>query len=285
MPRRTAKARELRPLIGYAAALATIVAALVAVPTAGAGTNGQGVGVEYSAQIHYLQLCGDNQSEHNACTAIVPVRQSSTQAPYQTVWFVNNESDLVYSAGAPSQTPQWWWKGWVRVWAWTGFPSAADQLPASTCNVPTSQTGNWVLCKYILPAPPPPPPPLPPPAPSPPPPPPAPPALLHARLSLHKVHSSRRVLHNGQVLHLKGRVTGSSVPPRLVVVLQAWVAPRHWLTFGETVTHAGGRFRYAYRFRNTTGVQVYLMRARLGTQVGYPRRAVDSRPVRVKVVG
>ena len=159
------------------------------------------------------------------------------------------------------------------------------QFPYATC-ARTSQTSDWFLCNFIVPASPtrtptptPTPLPLPPPASTPPP---APAPSVQAGLLLHpRPHQ----LHNGQVVHLKGRVTLASVPAGAVVELQAWVGPRHSLTFGVASTGPAGRFSYAYRFTRTNGVQVYLLRARLPRQAGYTARAAASRPVHVTVVG
>jgi hypothetical protein len=92
-------------------------------------------------------------------------------------------------------------------------------------------------------------------------------------------------LHNGQFVHLHGQVTAASVPAGVVVELQAWVGPSHWLTFGVALTGPDGGFRYAYKFTRTTGMQVYLLRARLPRQTGYSARAVVSRSVAVTVAG
>ncbi len=278
MPSARVRLPKLQALLGGATAFAALLVGLVAAPTAIAGTDGQGVGVEYSAPIQYLQLCGDNQNGTNVCTSVEHVRQSSTQAPYQTVWFVNYGSDLVYGANPPSQPPQWWFKGAVRIWAWSSYPS--DQFPESTCNVAQSQTSNWTPCKFIIPVST-----SPPPAPPPPPPAAAPPSRAPTRRARLSLHRSRGFLRNGQKVRLRGRVTVASVSPGVVVELQAWVGRHHWLTFGIAKTGAGGRFSYAYRFTRTTGVQVYLLRARLPNQAGYSARPAASRPVSVTVVG
>jgi hypothetical protein len=282
MPR--VRIRELRSLIGGATALATVFVAFVAVPTANAGTNGQGVGVPYSGPVQYVQVCGtNNYGTPNTCTGRLSVSGCSASR----VWFVSG-SYLACGSSSPPISPQWWFVGWVRIWAWTGTPNAHDELPNPTaCNVPTSQkSSDWFLCPPVVaPTPPAPPPPpvvvvLPPPASTPPP---APPPVVQAGLVLHR--RTHHVLHNGQFVHLHGHVTLASVPAGVVIQLQAWVGPRHWLTFGVALTGPHGGFSYAYQFTRTTGVQVYLLRARLPKQSGYLAHAVASRPVRVTVVG
>ena len=159
MARARVRVPQLRPLIGSGAAvLAAVLVGLTAAPTVSAATNGQGIGIRYSAPIQYLQICGDNQTNAWVCTSIEQVRASSAPGPYQTVWFVNYGSDLVYSPATqlsqaplqPSQPPQWWFKGNVRLWAWTSYPHG--QFPYATCAVPTSQTSDWFLCNFIVPA-------------------------------------------------------------------------------------------------------------------------------------
>ena len=286
MPKTRFRRPRVRALFGGATTLAMVLAVLIAASTAGAGIDGQGVGIEYSAPIQYLQVCGDDQYGNTACTSVEHVRASSTQVPTPTVWFVNNGSDLLYGADPPSQSPQWWFKGPVRLWAWSSYPQ--DRFPESTCNVPQRQPGNWTLCKFIIPVSTSPPPvvAVPPSSTTPPPPPPNPPPtpapMPRARLSLHR---SRGFLHNGQVVRLRGNVAVAPVPPGIVVELQAWEGRHRWLTFGVALTRDGGKFSYAYRFTRTTGVQVYLLRARLPTQDGYSARTVASHPVHITVVG
>jgi hypothetical protein len=104
-----------------------------------------------------------------------------------------------------------------------------------------------------------------------------------AEISLHE---SRRTLHNGRVLVLRGRLRHGPMPPGgLLVELQALRAPHRWQTFGTTTTGRGGRFRYRYRFTRTVGLQRYSLRARVAAQSTYPYLAGASRPVTVLVRG
>jgi Ricin-type beta-trefoil lectin domain len=94
-----------------------------------------------------------------------------------------------------------------------------------------------------------------------------------------------RSLRNGQAVRLRGRVTGAGVPSGTVVLLEARVTRRHWITFGWARTQANGSFSLRYRFTRTTGRQIYLMRAVLPTQFGYRSRGSLSNIFRVKVAG
>jgi len=101
MPRARVRLQDLRAAIAAATGLATMLAPLIAVPTARAGDDGQGVGVEYSAPIQYQQLCGDNQNGTNVCTSVEHVSSSSTQAPlpeayaYGTAHFADEDVQIV----------------------------------------------------------------------------------------------------------------------------------------------------------------------------------------------
>jgi hypothetical protein len=84
---------------------------------------------------------------------------------------------------------------------------------------------------------------------------------------------------------LRGRITGLASDVNLAIEFQARVGPpTRWLTFGVALTGRGGRFTFRYRFTNTTGVQVYALRARL---VRTPRRGrpTISKLIHVTVTG
>jgi hypothetical protein len=92
-----------------------------------------------------------------------------------------------------------------------------------------------------------------------------------AALAVHP----RRIANGGRVT-LSGRLLGMPFPDGgVLVTLQG--KPRHggrWRTFGVTRSHADGRFRYRYRFtRVAGGTRMFLFRARVSRQDGYPYEA------------
>src|SRR5919197_1198307 len=85
-----------------------------------------------------------------------------------------------------------------------------------------------------------------------------------------------RRIANGGRLTLSGRLLGTPYPDGgVLVTLQG--RPRHggrWRTFGVTRTKPDGRFRYRYRFsRVAGGARMFLFRARVNRQDGYPYEA------------
>lgn len=85
----------------------------------------------------------------------------------------------------------------------------------------------------------------------------------------------RRIANGGRVT-LSGRLLGMPFPGGgVLVTLQG--RPRHgghWRTFGVTRSKPDGRFRYGYRFtRVAGGVRMFLFRARVNRQDGYPYEA------------
>lgn len=97
--------------------------------------------------------------------------------------------------------------------------------------------------------------------------------------------TDRSFLRNGQTVVFKGRLASRPVPRGGVVVdLQARVG-RRWQTFHSLRTDRGGRWKAAYRFRSTTGLQTYTFRARVRGDSGYPYEPSISRKVRVRVRG
>jgi 5-hydroxyisourate hydrolase-like protein (transthyretin family) len=60
---------------------------------------------------------------------------------------------------------------------------------------------------------------------------------------------------------------------------------RRWQTFATSRARRSGRFRRAYRFTRTSGVQRYRLRARVPQQPDYPYAPGGSRPVSVIVYG
>jgi hypothetical protein len=85
----------------------------------------------------------------------------------------------------------------------------------------------------------------------------------------------RRIANGGRVT-LSGRLLGTPYPDGgVLVTLQG--RPRHggrWRTFGVTRSRPDGRFRYRYRFsRVAGGARMFLFRARVNRQDGYPYEA------------
>jgi hypothetical protein len=68
------------------------------------------------------------------------------------------------------------------------------------------------------------------------------------------------------------------------VVLQARVGSR-WQAFKSARTAAEGRFRARYRFRETSGRRLYLFRAIVRAQAGYPYLGGSSPVRRIVVTG
>jgi hypothetical protein len=272
--------------------LAAVALQALDTPSARAGTGGQGVGVEYPAGVTSIKICGSDQYPGSwVCTTPWGVPTSSTEPPYQSVWWVDGRTQPVSGANPPSQTPRWWWNGTIEILMWNNLGQAYQPVP---CQVPQSQASNWYRCMALnprlsTPVPPSPSPsPSPSPAPSPSPPPfgnlpsgnatPPPVSLV--------VRGSRRRLHNGQWLVLQGRVSGLSAPG-LVIQLQALkTAPRrHWVLFGNAYVHPDGSFFYRWHFTQTFTRQRYTLRARLHDQLGYQGQTVISRRIHVIVTG
>lgn len=131
---------------------------------ASAAADGQGIGLQYSAPVGYVKVCGDNQNGQAACLT-QSLRVSSPAPSSETAWFVDGQSQPIYQAAPPATSPRWWWLGQVHIWMWTD--SSESQLVGDTvCVVPKSlASGNWWRCKYVTVSPSPPPPPSPPPTP------------------------------------------------------------------------------------------------------------------------
>jgi len=92
-------------------------------------------------------------------------------------------------------------------------------------------------------------------------------------------------LVNGQTLTMRGRLLSPPYPKRgSLVELQAY-RETGWQTFATTNTNRRGRFAYRYTFSRTTGVQHYLLRARVPKQENYPFEAGSSHPIKVTVAG
>lgn len=96
---------------------------------------------------------------------------------------------------------------------------------------------------------------------------------------------SKRSARNGQRVVFGGRLLSKPIPRGGVLIdLQAKVGKR-WQTFRTARTKRTGRWRIAYRFRSTRGVQRYSFRARVRQDTGYPYAISRTRAVKVTVVG
>ncbi|MGW7819992.1 hypothetical protein ACWGLF_18025 [Streptomyces puniciscabiei] len=109
----------IRKLTVAVAAVGVLVAPLVGATTAQAGSNGQQVKVStyYSDEV---DVCGYNQNGNYACTG----------------WFATPGSGYTGVAG-------YWFHGTVDI---SGLNDDTGKERYATCNVPTSQSGNWTYC-------------------------------------------------------------------------------------------------------------------------------------------
>jgi hypothetical protein len=94
---------------------------------------------------------------------------------------------------------------------------------------------------------------------------------------------AKKHLVNGKPVRFKGQLPGPNAGGR-AVALQARVG-RKWRTFKQLQTDDSGVFRGLYRFLQTTGRQVYLFRAVVKRQAGYPYEPGASRKRKVVVRG
>lgn len=100
-----------------------------------------------------------------------------------------------------------------------------------------------------------------------------------------RLSASRQRFRVGQTLVLSGSLQGEPHPRRGVVVVLQARQRGSWITFGTTRSREDGRFRFAYRFRNTIGTRRYPMRAVVPRQGHYPYDRGQSRTIRVRVRG
>jgi hypothetical protein len=112
-------------------------------------------------------------------------------------------------------------------------------------------------------------------------------AAMHATLRLGvrpKVTLKVRPRHvrPGGRIRLSGKVVSRPRPrPGKLIVLQAYDHGR-WRTFATTRSGKGGRYKRAYRFRQSAG-RTFRFRARLPREAAYPYSTGNSRSVRVRV--
>ena len=109
--------------------------------------------------------------------------------------------------------------------------------------------------------------------------------LTRVRGSLAFRASERRA-RNGDTVVFSGRLRGRPLPATgRTVDVQAFVPGFGWRTFATPRTDRRGRFRVPYRFRFTSGLQRYRLRALLEPSGDYPYERAVSRVVRVTVRG
>jgi hypothetical protein len=100
-----------------------------------------------------------------------------------------------------------------------------------------------------------------------------------------ELHGSPLSLRNGQTLTMRGTLKAPPYPKRgALVELQAY-RESGWQTFGTVDTNRRGRFAFRYTFSRTSGVQHYLLRARVPKQPDYPFENGASHPIKVTVAG
>jgi hypothetical protein len=96
--------------------------------------------------------------------------------------------------------------------------------------------------------------------------------------------ASRRHLHNGQAVTLRGTLRGGEVPTRGVTLAVQWKDGHRWRPFAQIKSNRKGAFRYAYKFTRTSGKITYALRVQVTKgQVDYPYLATASKPVKVTV--
>ena len=91
----------------------------------------------------------------------------------------------------------------------------------------------------------------------------------------------KKVVHNGHAAIFRGRIPGPD-NGSVVVVLQV-KSGKGWRVFRRYRTRAGGRFLLRYRFTRTRRPVIYLMRAQVRRQGGYPYLQGNSRRLRLTV--
>ena len=92
----------------------------------------------------------------------------------------------------------------------------------------------------------------------------------------------RKVVRNKGLARFAGRIPGPH-NDRVVVVLQV-KRGKGWLAFRRYRTRRGGRFTVGYRFNRTNRPTLYVMRAQVRSQGGYPYVQGTSKPLRLVVL-
>jgi hypothetical protein len=96
--------------------------------------------------------------------------------------------------------------------------------------------------------------------------------------------ASKKYLHNGQAVTLRGALAGGLIPTRGVNLAVQWKDGKRWRPFAQIRTDRRGAYKYAYQFTRTTKKVVYRLRIQVSTgQLDYPFEATVSKTVGVSV--
>lgn len=110
---------------------------------------------------------------------------------------------------------------------------------------------------------------------------------VHVRVrAATSIRVSDREVVNGESVVFTGKVRTGPQPPTGKLIALQFYDRGEWRTFRNF--HAdpeSGRWRYEYRFTETSGQQTYKLRAQLTRESGYGYAAGASRPVKVTVKG
>jgi hypothetical protein len=110
--------------------------------------------------------------------------------------------------------------------------------------------------------------------------------LLHLKVAASSsIRATPRVLRNGHMMVLAGRLRAGSIPKNgKLLEIQAFFRDR-WRTISSVRSDRRGQWRFRYRFDGTQGRVTYRFRALVPSEVGYPFESGSSRAIRVTVVG
>jgi hypothetical protein len=96
--------------------------------------------------------------------------------------------------------------------------------------------------------------------------------------------ASRKRVHNGQAVTLRGTLAGGEIPKRGVSLAVQWKDGKRWRPFAQIKTDRKGTFKYAYKFTRTHKKVTYALRVQVVKgQVDYPYVATASKTVKVTV--
>lgn len=106
--------------------------------------------------------------------------------------------------------------------------------------------------------------------------------VVRADASLTASRSKAR-LRTGQAVVVGGRIAGAGAAGRGAVVELQAIVRRRWRTVGTVFAGADGRYRWRYRFVNTTRDTIFSFRALVRSTPGWPWPELRSRPLQVRV--
>jgi hypothetical protein len=105
--------------------------------------------------------------------------------------------------------------------------------------------------------------------------------LVNSKVSLK---ASRKGVHNGQAVTLRGTLAGGEIPKRGVSLAVQWKDGKRWRPFAQIKTDRKGTFKYAYKFTRTHKKVTYALRVQVVKgQVDYPYVGTASKTVKVTV--